>query len=148
MREGLRTGDPKLLAAFEFPLPIVFIVDRRFEHSIGQRFAGAFRLGEELREHLLRAQLPARGIDGQCAHDRLCQWNRDLPRALAHLDRAISLLNDDFLESFLMRPGTLVARALGAAFWIARSPRRELPGFWWPAIKPSKTCGGYRYYVS
>ena len=73
-------------ASLKFPLPTNFVLDRRFKPLVRERLVGAFDMGQQPGEDLLRSKLTARGVDRESADHRLRHGDRDLPPALADLD--------------------------------------------------------------
>src|ERR1700730_3030805 len=68
------------------------------------------------------------GVDSQSADDGLGHRYGDLPLALADLDGAVGLIDDDRLEPFFVERRSFVTRTFCAAFRIAGSPGFELRG--------------------
>src|ERR1700680_720810 len=68
------------------------------------------------------------GVDSQSADDGLGHRNGDLPLALADLDGAVGLVDDDRLEPFVVERRSFVTRTFRAAFRIAGASGLKLRG--------------------
>ena len=125
---GMRVGRNYAvsLAMFELALPFSLIFDHRLQTLIMTSFVLPFGGGKELFEQFLRANLAAGGVHGDRANNGLLHRNRDLASAFVDFDIAISLVENDRLQSLFVERRSLVFRALGPPFRVSGLARLEI----------------------